>query len=451
MATRRGSNSNNKRQLIFQEAGKAINQLLLQNRARRADEEKQQRLFEQQRQLEEQRHQNDLNERSAANEFDMSKLLKADELKVAGEERVRTEQAPEKLLDFATQAKTLNEVPTETAVVNRARASSALPESKYFGKSFNPPSVNGQPQVAMPIPQPGSPSRLAQTATGVQEVGGAPAEQPDVVTQALQARNTIAQHLKQLDEQRQAEAFGKTPRLGPGNVMGITNPTDQSFAPTERTGVQEGQKESDKITQAIRAKAQEAYAVTYNQELAKSKFPDPSKAGGAGTDASRRIATIAAQMLASHAQAKLLEDQGRAELKPGVGTAARSPGMLAAVQKTPFAYSEDSLGYNQAAQSFTNLEGLRLSGVTVREDERDSFLTTMFAVQGEPDSTRKAKQQYRQNILAALQLSIGGSKEAAGEVIGKSVRQGTLPPQVLAMIDWDPEILKGIVKYVPVK
>lgn len=164
------------------------------------------------------------------------------------------------------------------------------------------------------------------------------------------------------------------------------------------------------------------------------------------TESERRAATNWAPLVKAHATALDLEKRGA---RFGTGDVFMT--------KVPLAnrlVPELTKQYMQAARDFNSTLGLIRSGVTVRPDEAESLIATMFGTTGDDDRTLLNKQHSREVFLASMQAMVGRSGDEAGRILGAAINNGQIPASVLQSLQFDNPSLKkallGTLKGVPV-
>lgn len=152
------------------------------------------------------------------------------------------------------------------------------------------------------------------------------------------------------------------------------------------------------------------------------------------TESERRAATNWAPLVKAHGAATELESKG----------AALSLGDITRSDYPSSGLSEPARQYAQAAKDFISTLGLIRSGVTVRPDERDTLLSTMFAYAGDDEATKRAKLQSREVYLAAMQAMVGRSAEEAGSILAEAINRGQIPQTVLTSVKLEPDIERAV-------
>lgn len=281
---------------------------------------------------------------------------------------------------------------------------------------------------------------------------------------------------KTLEESEQNKFLGSHPTPIGGGAMGVTTPSG-SILPTTLTGTQEGVKKSDEAiagntpganqarTASSQAAAQGDANVNWLEppvfekrlELARAGVP-----GGSITVSEQNRIQYLTNMASAHSRASALEAKG-ATIKPlSVGGASSAFGATALQTAgnlgVPYAkdVTEDDKAYASAAVDWANFIGKALSGTTVRPDERDTFIATMFGNSADAPDLRQQKAVARGVFLQALQAGSDGANERTGEIFGKMIKSGMfdLPGQpgsgfenFMKIFDTvDPTILIGMKK-----
>jgi hypothetical protein len=164
------------------------------------------------------------------------------------------------------------------------------------------------------------------------------------------------------------------------------------------------------------------------------------------TAAERTAASNMVPLLQAHDIALRMEDRvnDRGErvgvtMQPFAATATNYPLFNSYV-------SSEQQEYIQAAKNFTNTLGKITSGVTVREDERDNFLSVMFAQKGDSDEVIKQKQASRELFIAAAQMGAGRSRGEAGRALAQAINAGTISSEVLVTLQMKPEFESALVQ-----
>jgi hypothetical protein len=90
----------------------------------------------------------------------------------------------------------------------------------------------------------------------------------------------------------------------------------------------------------------------------------------------------------------------------------------------------------QAADNFVGLFGYVRSGVTVRPDERDTFLRNLVGTSNDPPEVVAQRQQSRAAFIAATQIQAQRGALAAGVSLGQSILSGDISPQVVETLQF---------------
>lgn len=158
------------------------------------------------------------------------------------------------------------------------------------------------------------------------------------------------------------------------------------------------------------------------------------------TAAERTAASNLVPLIQSHDTALTMESQegGSVRLQPFAYSASNSPTFNRFV-------SEPQKQYIQAAKEYINILGKIMSGVTVREDERDNFLSSMFAYAGDSDEVVAQKQAARETFIASAQIAAGRSAGDGARALAKAINEGVIDPRILTTLQMDPDFEQALV------
>lgn len=168
------------------------------------------------------------------------------------------------------------------------------------------------------------------------------------------------------------------------------------------------------------------------------------------TDAERKASVMLPGFILANAEANELEKQGvslttmsrRVQQSPLLQGANSLMKVFDAVAGSHLAVTPAEEKYARAVTDFSNTFGYLRSGVAVREDEFDRFVSTFFAMSPN-DPALEHKQAARQAFLEAAQIATGRSGYDAGLAIGNQVKAGMLTKDEVSFLK-DPDILRGI-------
>lgn len=157
------------------------------------------------------------------------------------------------------------------------------------------------------------------------------------------------------------------------------------------------------------------------------------------TESERRAATNWTPLVNAHTNAMGFESKGE---RIGTGDFTMTEHGI-----TNWAVPAQRRNYLQAARDFVSTLGLIRSGVTVRPDERDALVASMFGIEGDTPQNLQQKQQSREVFLASMQAMVGRSADEAGRIMAEAINRGQISPNVLTTLTFEPKVQQALSKY----